>query len=60
VRGGILRRNCNEKRRSERPKLTWKEAIKGDLKGCDIPKDLGPDWLYSQPSLHCSKQPGSW
>jgi hypothetical protein len=32
VRRGILRRDSNEKRRRGRPKLTWEEAVKEDLK----------------------------
>jgi hypothetical protein len=37
---GVLQRDSNEKRGRGRSKLIWKEAIKGDLKECDIPKDL--------------------
>jgi hypothetical protein len=40
MRSGILRCNSNGKRGRERPKLIWKEAVKGDLKGRNIPKDL--------------------
>jgi hypothetical protein len=40
MRSEILRRDSNEKRGRERPKLTWKETIKGDLKGRNITKDL--------------------
>ena len=40
VRSGILRFDSNEKRGRERSKLTWEVAVKGDLKGCDIPKNL--------------------
>ena len=32
VRSGILSQDSNVKRGRERPKLTWVEAIKGDLK----------------------------
>ena len=32
VRSGILSQDSNVKRDRERPKLTWVEAIKGDLK----------------------------
>ena len=39
VRNGILSQNSNVKRGRGRPKLTWVEAIKGDLKGWNIPKD---------------------
>jgi len=33
-----LVKECEE--RQGRPKLTWEEAIKGDLKRWNIPKDL--------------------
>jgi hypothetical protein len=35
---GILRRDSKNKRGRGRPKLTWEEAVKEDLKGWDIPK----------------------
>jgi hypothetical protein len=37
---GILRRDSNGKRGRGRSKLTWKDAVKQDLKGWNIPKDL--------------------
>lgn len=40
MRSGTLRRDSNAKRGRGRPKLTWEEAIKGDLKGWNISKDL--------------------
>ena len=40
VRSGIVSQDNNVKRGKGRPKLTWVEAIKGDLKGWNIPKDL--------------------
>ena len=40
VRSGILSQNSNIKRDKGRPKLTWVEAIKGDLNEWNIPKDL--------------------
>jgi hypothetical protein len=43
MRSGILGQDSNVKRGKGRPKLTWVEAIKGDLKGCNIPKDLALD-----------------
>ena len=43
VRSGILSQDSNMKRGRERPKLTWVEAIKEDLKGWNIPKDLALD-----------------
>jgi hypothetical protein len=33
VRCGVLGRDINMRRRRGRPKLTWEEAIKRDLKG---------------------------
>jgi hypothetical protein len=33
VHSGILGHNSNGKRARGSPKLTWEEAIKGDLKG---------------------------
>jgi hypothetical protein len=43
VRSGILSQDSNVKRGRGRPKLTWVEAIKGDLKRWNIPKDLALD-----------------
>ena len=40
VRSGILSHDSNVKRGRGRPKLIWVEAIKGDLKWWNIPKDL--------------------
>ena len=35
-----------------RPKLTWVEAIKGDLKGWNIPKDLALDRSAWKTTIH--------
>ena len=43
VRSGILSQDSNVKRSRERPKLTWVETIKEDLKGWNISKDLALD-----------------
>ena len=43
MHSGILSQDSNVKRGRGRPKLTWVEAIKGDLKGWNIPKDLALD-----------------
>ena len=43
VRSGILSQDSNVKRGRGRPKLTWVEAIKGDSKVWNIPKDLALD-----------------
>ena len=40
MRCGVLSRDINVRRGRGRPKLTWEEAIKRDLKGWDIPRDL--------------------
>ena len=40
VHSGILWRDSDVRRGRGRPKLTWEEAVKRDLKGWDIPKDL--------------------
>ena len=43
VRSGILSQDSNVKGGRGRPKLTWVEIIKGDLKGWNILKDLALD-----------------
>ena len=40
VHCGVLCRDTNVRRGRGRPKLTWEEAIKRDLKGWDIRRDL--------------------
>ena len=40
------------KRGRGRPKLTWLEAIKGDLKGWNIPKDLALDRSAWKTAIH--------
>jgi hypothetical protein len=40
VRCGVLSQDINVRRGRGRPKLTWEEAIKRDLKGWDIPRNL--------------------
>ena len=37
---GVPSRDINVRRGRGRPKLTWGETIKRDLKGWDIPRDL--------------------
>jgi hypothetical protein len=39
----VVSRDINVRRARGRPKLTWKEAIKRDLKGWDISRD--PCWV---------------
>jgi hypothetical protein len=49
---GVLQRDSNEKRGRGRSKLIWKEAIKGDLKECDIPKDLALNMSAYKTTIH--------
>ena len=49
---GILSQDSNVKRGRGRPKLTWVEAIKGDLKGWNIPKDLALDRSAWKTAIH--------
>ena len=50
MRSGILSQDSNVKRGRGRPKLTWVETIKGDLKG--IPKDLDLDRSAWKTAIH--------
>jgi hypothetical protein len=43
VRSGVLKRADNVKSGRDRPKLTWVEFVKRDLKEWNIPKDLAMD-----------------
>jgi len=43
VRSGVLKRADNVKSGRGRPKLTWDESVKRDLKEWNIPKDLAMD-----------------
>ena len=52
VRSGILSQDSNMKRGRGRPKLTWVEAIKGDLKEWNIPKDLALDRSAWKTAIH--------
>ena len=40
VNSGILRGFDNAKRGRRRPKLTWEEAVKRDMKDWNVPRDL--------------------
>ena len=53
MRSGILGQDSNMKIGRGRPKLTWVEAIKRDLKGCNIPKDLALDRSSWKKQLCC-------
>jgi len=55
VRSGILSQDSNVKRERERPKLTWVEAIKEDLKGWNIPKDFALDRSDWKTAIHVPK-----
>jgi hypothetical protein len=43
VRSGVLKRADNVKSGKGRPKLTWDESVKRDLKEWNISKDLAMD-----------------
>jgi hypothetical protein len=43
VRSGVLDRVGSVRRGRGRPKLTWEETVKRDLKEWDIPKELVMD-----------------
>jgi hypothetical protein len=43
VRSGVLKRADNVKSSRDRPKLTWDESVKRDLKEWNISKDLAMD-----------------
>ena len=47
-----LSQDSNVKRGRGRPKLTWVEAIKGDLKEWNIPKDLALDRSAWKIAIH--------
>ena len=55
MRSGILSQDSNVKRGGGRPKLTWVEATKGDLKGWNIPKDLALDRSAWKTAIHVPK-----
>ena len=43
MRSGVLKRVDKVKRGKGRPKLTWEESVKRDLKDCDISEELALD-----------------
>ena len=43
MRSGVLERVDNVKRGGGRPKLTWDESVKRDLKDWNISKDIALD-----------------
>ena len=52
VRSEIISQDSNVKRGRGRPKLTWVEAKKGDLKGWNISKDLALDRSAWKAAIH--------
>ncbi|KAJ1262670.1 hypothetical protein BS78_09G127100 [Paspalum vaginatum] len=52
VHRGIVRQDTNVKRSRNRPKLTWDEAIKRDLKEWDVPKELCLDRSAWKEAIH--------
>jgi hypothetical protein len=55
VRSGILSRPENTRRGRGRPRLTWDEAIKRDLKECNISKELALDKSAWKMTIHVPK-----
>jgi hypothetical protein len=43
VRSGVLKRGDNVKRGRDRPRLTWDETVKRDVKEWNIVKELAID-----------------
>ena len=60
VRSGILNQNSNMMTSRERPKLTWIEAIKGDLKRWNIPKELALDRSAWKTAIHVPEPCFCW
>ena len=52
VHCGVLSRDINVRRGRGRPKLTWVDAIKRDLKGWNMPKDLALDRSAWKTTIH--------
>ena len=52
VNSGILRGIDNTKRGRGRPKLTWEEAVKRDLKDWNVPRDLAFDRATWKSAIH--------
>jgi hypothetical protein len=46
---------CMIAMRRERPKLTWKETVKKDLKRWNIPKELGSNRSAWKTTIHVSE-----
>jgi hypothetical protein len=52
VSSGILKHYSNGKRGRGKPKLTWEEAVKDDLKGWNIPKDSALNQSAWKTTIH--------
>jgi hypothetical protein len=52
VHRGIIRQNNNVKRGRGRPNMTWEEAIRRDLKECNIPMELFFDRSAWKEAIH--------
>jgi hypothetical protein len=55
VHSGVIRRSGNEKRGRGRPKLTWEESVKRDLKDWCITKELVLDRREWKLAIHVSE-----
>jgi hypothetical protein len=55
VRSDILSRPENIKRERDRPKLTWKEVIKRDMKEYNISKELVSNKSACKMAIHVPK-----
>jgi len=52
VHSGILKHDGNMRRGKGRPKLTWEERIRRDLKDWSIPRDLSLDSSAWKAAIH--------
>ena len=52
VHSGILKHDGNMRRGRGRPKLTWEETIRRDLKDWSIPRDLSLDRSAWKAAIH--------
>ena len=52
VHSGILKHDSNMRRGRGRPKLTWEETIRRDLKDWSIPRDLSFDRSAWKAAIH--------
>ena len=52
MRSGIIKQNNDVKRSRGRPKLTWEEAVKRDLKDWNITRELALDRVAWKAAIH--------